>query len=93
MSRQKLIKQLQKKNSKLSQSELSEVINLLLKSINNTLKNGNNLEIRGFGRWFGKKLKENYNARNPKTNEIIYKPERVKVRFKASKKLDKIINE
>ena len=93
MSRQKLIKQLQKKNSKLSQSELSEVINLLLESISNTLKNGNNLEIRGFGRWFGKKLKENYNARNPATNELIYKPEKYKVRFRPSKNLKKKINE
>ena len=51
-----------------------------------------NVEIRGFGRFFRKKLKENYNARNPKTNELIYKPERVKVRFRASKKLNKMIN-
>ena len=38
-------------------------------------------------------MKENYNARNPSTNELIYRPERVRVRFKASKKLNKIINE
>ena len=39
------------------------------------------------------KLKANANLRNPKTNKLIYRPERVKVRFKASKKLNKIINE
>ena len=38
-------------------------------------------------------LKENFNARNPATNELIYKPERFKVRFKPSKKLNKIVNE
>ena len=44
------------------------------------------------GRFSCKKLKENFNARNPATNELIYKPERVKVRFKASKRLNEIIN-
>ena len=55
--------------------------------------NGFEVEIRGLGRWYTKKLKENYNARNPATNELIYKPERIKVRFKSSKKLNKIINQ
>ena len=59
----------------------------------NCLKNGNPIEIRGLGRLYTKKLKENFNARNPATNELIYKPERVKVRFKPAKKLKQIINE
>ena len=93
MSRKKLIKQLKKKNPKLSQTELSNVIAIFSESIASALKKGDTVEIRGFGRLYIKKLKENYNARNPATNELIYKPERVKVRFKASKKLNKIINE
>ena len=39
------------------------------------------------------KLKENFNARNPATNELIYKPERIKIRFRPAKKLKIIINE
>ena len=93
MSNRKLIKQLQEKNLKLSQSELSVVINTLTENINNILGNGYNLEIRGFGRWFVKKLKKNFNARNPATNELIYKPERYRLRFKSSKNLKKRINE
>ena len=93
MSRQKLIKQLQEKNPKFNQSELSNVLDIVSDSISNALINGNSIEIRGFGRWYCKKLKENFNARNPATNELIYKPERVKIRFRASKKLNKIINE
>ena len=65
---------------------------IFLESISSALKKGIAVEIRGFGRWYFKKLKENFNARNPATNELIYKPERVKVRFKASKKLNEIIN-
>ena len=93
MSRKKLIKKLKKKYPKLNNSELETVVNVFSESISNSLKNGNNVEIRGFGRWFCKKLKENFNARNPSTNELIYKPDRIKVRFRPAKKLKKIINE
>tara|TARA_B100000902_G_scaffold275271_1_gene261063 strand:+ start:2457 stop:2738 length:282 start_codon:yes stop_codon:yes gene_type:complete len=93
LSRQKLIKQLKKRNSQLNQSEIETVLDLLSKNIVTILKRGSSIEIRDFGRFFCKKIKENFNARNPNTNELIYKPERVKVRFKASKKLNKIINE
>tara|TARA_X000000950_G_scaffold92808_1_gene116860 strand:+ start:2640 stop:2921 length:282 start_codon:yes stop_codon:yes gene_type:complete len=92
LSRKKLIKQLKERNPKLNHLELENVINTFCESILNALKNGNNIEIRGFGRWYLRKLKENFNARNPTTNKLIYTPERVKVRFRPSKKLNKIIN-
>ena len=93
MSRQKLIKQLKKKNIQLNQSDLETVIDIFCDSISKALLKGKNVEIRNWGRFFTKRLKENFNARNPATNELIYKPERVKIRFRASKKLNKITNE
>ena len=93
MSRIKLIKKLKEKNSKLTKHELQVIINTFSESISNALKKGSPVEIRGFGRWSLKKIKENFNSRNPATNELIYKPERVKVKFKPSKKLIKVINE
>ncbi len=93
MSRQKLILQLKKKNPLLSHSELSTVIDTIFGNISNILRKGNSLEIRGFGRWYCKILKENFNARNPSSNKLIYIPERVKIRFRPSKRLKKIINE
>ena len=93
MSQKKLIEQLKRKNPKLNQSEIEFIINFFTKSVSKALNNGSEVEIRGLGRWHTKKLKENYNARNPATNELIYKPERIKVRFKTSKKLNKIINQ
>jgi len=93
LSRTKLIKKLKEKNPKLNQLELETVINIFSKIISSALIKGSSLEIRGLGRWYLKKLKENFNARNPATNELIYKPERFKVRFKPSKKLNKIVNE
>ena len=92
MSRKRLIKLLKDKNPKLNHLEIEKILNTFSKSIFNSLKNGKSVEIREIGRWYLKTLKENFNARNPATNELIYKPERVKIRFKASKKLNKIIN-
>ena len=93
MSRKKLIKQLKEKNPHLNQSEIETIIDIFSKNISNSLEKGNSIEIRGLGRFYVKKLKENFNARNPSTNELIYKPERIKVRFRPAKKLKKIINE
>ena len=93
MSRTKLIKQLKEKNPKLNRSELENILDIFYDSIAEALKNGNSIEIRGLGRWYFKRFKENFNVRNPSTNELIYKPERVKVRFKAFKNLNKKINE
>ena len=93
MSRLKLIKQLKEKNPKLNRSEIETVIDVFTKSISKALKKGHNVEIRGLGRWHLRELRENFSARNPATNELIYKPKRVKIRFRPSKKLKKIINE
>ena len=93
MSRPKLIKQLKKRNLKLSQSELETVIDLFSNNIAKALKDGKKVELRGFGTFFVKEIKEKYSARNPKTRELIYIPKKNKVRFKASKILKKKINE
>jgi len=93
LSRPKLIKQLITKNSKLNRSEIETVIEIFSNNIIKALKNGKKIELRGFGTFFVKKIKENYSARNPKTGELIYVPEKNKVRFKASKSLKKKINE
>ena len=93
MSRPKLIKQLKKRNLKLSQSELETVIDLFSNNIAKALKEGKKVELRGFGTFFVKEIKEKYSARNPKTRELIYIPKKNKVWFKASKILKKKINE
>ena len=93
MSRSKLIKQLKEKNPQLSQVELQNILDIFTESIKNALKRGLEVEIRNLGSFRLRKLKANANLRNPKTNQLIYRPERVKVRFKASKKLNRLINE
>ena len=92
MSRPEIINLL-KNNPKLNQSEIESIIDIFTECIRKALSTQQNVEIRGFGTFFIKKIKEKYNARNPKTSELIYVPEKNKVRFRASKKLKKLINE
>ena len=92
MSRQEIIKSLKEKNPKLSQTEIENIIDIFSENIRKALITGRNVELRGFGTFFIKKIKEKYSARNPKTGEIINVPEKNKVRFKASKKLKEFIN-
>ena len=93
MSRNELIKKLKEKNPQLKKSQLESIVDIFSVSITSALVKGINVELRDFGRLYLKKIKENFNSRNPKNNELIYKPERAKVRFKASKKLNRLINE
>ena len=93
MSLPKLINQLKKKHPKLTRSQISTIIDIFVDGITNALEQKRNVEIRSFGRLYLKMFKENFNARNPNTNELIYKPERVRLKFKASKTLKKIINQ
>lgn len=93
MSRKKLIKKLKEKNPQLNQAALETVIDVFTDNITLALKRGQECEFRNFGSFRLKKLNPSANLRNPKKNELIYRPKRVKVRFKASKKLNKQINE
>ncbi len=93
MSRAKLIKQLKKKNPILDQSQIDSIIEIFCSSIKNALKNNKIVELRRFGTFSVKKLKEKYSARNPKTGELIYIPEKNKLKFKPSKYLNIKINE
>ena len=92
MSRLEFIKQLKKREPKLSHLEISNLIDIFCNSIQKALKENKRVELRDFGAFFVKKIKEKHSSRNPKSGKLIYVPEKNKVRFKASKKLNKIIN-
>ena len=93
MSRQYLIKKLKKKYPSLNNKEIEEIIDIFCETIEKGLKQGRKIELRGFGTFFIKKIKEKYNARNPITRKLIYVPEKNKVRFRPSQKLKSFINE
>ena len=92
MSRARLIKHLKKNNPKINISEIENVIEIFCNEIEKALKDGSRVELRGFGTFFVKKIIEKHSAKNPRTGELIYIPEKNKVRFKPSKKLKDFIN-
>ena len=92
MSQSKLIKLLKNKYPKLTQIQLETSVNTFFESIENALKKKKSVELRGFGTFFIKEIKENYSARNPKTGELIYVPKKNKIRFRPSKKFKKLLN-
>jgi len=65
---------------------------VFFESIVNALQQKKSVELRGFGTFFSKNIKEKYSARNPKTGELIYVPKKNKVKFKVSKKFKDYIN-
>ena len=93
MSKSKLIRKLKEKNPNLSQIEIELILDNFSESIEKSLLDNKKVELRGFGTFFLKKIKEKFGSRNPKTGEIIYVPEKNKVRFRASKKLKDFINQ
>ena len=92
MSQPKLIKLLKNKHPKLNKFQLETIINTFFESIENALKKKQSVELRGFGTFFIKEIKEKHSARNPKTGELIYVPKKNKIRFKTSKKLNNFLN-
>ena len=92
MSKPKIIKELKTKNPYIKSEDLEKIFDLFLEEIIETLLNKKSIEIRSFGSFFVKEIKENKQARNPKTGENIYVPKRNKIRFRASKRLKELIN-
>mgnify|MGYP001204500249 FL=1 len=93
MSRPELIKLLKKKHPKLNKPQLEIVIDTFFQSIQEALMKKKSIELRGFGTFFIKEIKEKYSARNPKTGELIYVPKKNKVRFRASKQFKEFLNQ
>lgn len=92
MVKSEIIKQLSKKYPNLNLSNIQAIVDIMFKTISDSLIKHKPVELRDFGRFSIKTIKAKYNARNPKTGEIIYVPEKKKVSFKMSKHLKQEIN-
>ena len=91
MLKSQILEKLQKKHYNLSSEDIEVLFNIFIKKISESLKIGNNIEIRGFGTLSRKVNKEKF-VRNPKTNEKIFKNQSYKLHFKIGKILHKRIN-
>ncbi len=91
MLKSEILDQLNKKYSNFNPSDIENLFDIFIKKIINSLKEGKNIEIRGFGT-LTRKLNKEKIVRNPKTNEKILKKETYKLHFKIGKTLHKRIN-
>ena len=86
MNRSELISNLIERNQFLSKNDVEDSINLILKSISNTLAQGGRVELRGFGSFSTRKRNARV-ARNPKTGKSIAVQNKFHPYFRASKAL------
>ena len=91
MLKSEIIKKLQLKQKNLSENDIEQIFNIFTKKILSALKEGRNVELRGFGT-LKKKVNKAKQVRNPKTNEKIYKKENYKLHFKIGKILHNELN-
>ena len=91
MLKSQIIDKLHKKYSNLNVEDIESIFDNFIKIVVNNLKEGKNIEIRGFGT-ISKKLNKEKFVRNPKTNEKLFKKNSFKLHFKIGKILHRKIN-
>lgn len=76
----------------LTKLETEAIIEGFFKTVIDALKQGNGIEIRGFGSYKVKK-KNARQARNPKTGEQVFVPEHYVPTFKFSKDFKELVDQ
>ena len=87
----KLLIQLKESYPNFLQKDLKKVVSIVLNEIKQSLKNGNRVELRGFG-IFSTNIQKARISRNPKTGEKISTPEKKTIHFKMAKEMFKKLN-
>ena len=91
MLKSQILEKLHKKHNNLSFDDIDYLFEIFIKKMSNSLRNGQNIEIRGFGT-ISRKINKEKIVRNPKTNEKLFKNQSFKLHFKIGKILHKKIN-
>ena len=91
MLKSQILNKLHQKHSNLEPKDIETLFDIFIRKIINSLKDGQKIEIRGFGTLSRKNNKEKI-VRNPKTNEKLFKTKSYKLHFKIGKILHKKIN-
>ncbi len=91
MLKSQILEKLHKKHKNLSFEDIDDLFNIFIKKMSNSLRNGQNIEIRGFGT-ISRKINKEKIVRNPKTNEKLFKNKSFKLHFKIGKILHRKIN-
>ena len=91
MLKSQILEKLHKKHNHLSFEDIDDLFEIFIKKMSNSLRNGQNIEIRGFGT-ISRKINKEKIVRNPKTNEKLFKNKSFKLHFKIGKVLHRKIN-
>jgi len=91
MIKSQILEKLHKKHNNLALEDIEDLFEIFIKKISNSLQNGQNIEIRGFGT-ISRKINKEKIVRNPKTNEKLFKNKSFKLHFKIGKVLHSKIN-
>mgnify|MGYP001349274800 CR=1 FL=1 len=93
MVKSEIISKLSKKtHQKLKKSELKEILDILVDTIVEGIKNNKSCELRNFGRFSPKKIRGRTNARNPRNGQLIQTNDKISISFRMSKELKSEIN-
>ena len=87
-----LLKQFSDNFPNFIKKDLLKIIDIILEEIASSMKKGERVELRDVF-MFETRIFKKRSARNPKTNEKIFVPEKKNIRFKLSKKWQTKINE
>jgi len=90
MNKSDLIAALAAKHS-LPEQQAADIVNLTFDGFTDALKNGERIEIRGFGSYFVKEY-DAYMGRNPKTGEKVAVTPKKLPFFKVGKELKDMVN-
>ncbi|MBN2719948.1 MAG: integration host factor subunit beta [Proteobacteria bacterium] len=91
MTKAELIELLVERIERLTKKEAELIVNTVLKSISDSLAEGDKVELRGFGS-FKVKERRSREGRNPKTGTRVQVDEKKVPYFKAGKELRERVN-
>ncbi len=86
MTKSELIARLAEKNPHLYQRDVERIVSTIFEEITSALKQGNRVELRGFGA-FSIKKRDARRGRNPRTGETVHVEEKCVPFFKVGKEL------
>lgn len=91
MTKSELVEKIMESNGFLNRKDSELVVNIIFDSMAQALKDGDKVEIRGFGS-FTVREREAREARNPKNGEIVKIPAKRTPFFKTGKELKERVN-
>ena len=91
MLKSQILNKLYSKHKNLKEEDVEHIFDIFIKKIVESLREGKNIEIRGFGT-ISKRINKEKFVRNPKTNEKLFKKKSFKLHFKIGKILHQRVN-